>query len=45
MAEAKAEEVLDHALDAQDLVLASPGVRRALTDLWNGDGAPLRPGC
>jgi len=42
MSEAKAEEVLDHALDAQNLVLASPGVRRALTDLWNGDGAPLR---
>ena len=42
MAEAKAEEVLDQALDAQDLVLAGRGVRRRLADLWNADGAPLR---
>ena len=42
MSEAKAEEVLDKALDAQDLVLAEEEVRRALTDLWNSDGAPLR---
>ena len=42
MSEAKAEEVLDQALDAQDLVLADEEVRRALTDLWNSDGAPLR---
>ena len=42
MSEAKAEEVLDKALDAQDLVLAGEEVRRALTDLWNSDGAPLR---
>ena len=42
MAEAKVEEVLDQALDAQDLVLADEEVRRGLADLWNGDGAPLR---
>jgi superfamily II DNA or RNA helicase len=42
LSEAKAEEVLDKALDAQDLVLADEEVRRALTDLWNSDGAPLR---
>jgi len=42
MSEAKAEEVLDTALDAQDLVLADADVRRELTDLWNGDGASLR---
>ena len=42
MSEAKAEEVLDHALDVGDLVLAGPEVRQALTELWNGDGAALR---
>jgi hypothetical protein len=42
MSEAKAEEVLDQALDAQNLILADEEVRRALTDLWNSDGAPLR---
>ena len=42
MSEAKAEEVLDAALDAHDLVLADADVRRELTGLWNGDGAPLR---
>ena len=42
MSEAKAEEVLDTALDAQDLVLADADVRRELTDLWNGDSRPLR---
>ena len=42
MSEAKAEEVLDRALDAQNLILADEEVRRALTDLWNSDGAPLR---
>ncbi len=42
MSEAKAEEVLDQALDAQHLILADEEVRRALTDLWNSDGAPLR---
>ena len=42
MSEAKAEEVLDTALDAQDLVLAGVDVRRELTDLWNGNGQSLR---
>jgi superfamily II DNA or RNA helicase len=42
MSEARAEEVLDRALDVQDLVLADEDVRRELADLWNGDGAPLR---
>ena len=42
MSEAKAEEVLDKALDGQDLVLADAEVRHVLADLWNGDGAPLR---
>ena len=42
MSEAKAEEVLDTALDAQDLVLADADVRRELTSLWNKDGALLR---
>ena len=42
MAEAKVEQVLDHALDAQDLVIAGEEVRRRLADQWNADGAPLR---
>jgi len=42
MAEAKVEEVLDHALDAEDLVLADAKVRQILADRWNGDGAALR---
>ena len=42
MSEAKAEEVLDTALDAQDLVLADADVRRELAALWNGDGSSLR---
>jgi hypothetical protein len=42
MAEAKVEQVLDQALDAQDLVLAGEDVRRRLADQWNADGAPLR---
>ena len=42
MSEARAEEVLDTALDAQDLVLADADVRRELTSLWNRDGALLR---
>jgi superfamily II DNA or RNA helicase len=42
MSEAKAEDVLDKALDGQDLFLADPEVRRVLAELWNGDGAPLR---
>jgi superfamily II DNA or RNA helicase len=42
MSEAKAEEVLDTALDAQDLVLADADVRRELTSRWNRDDALLR---
>jgi superfamily II DNA or RNA helicase len=42
MAEAKVEQVLDQALDAQDLVLAGEEVRRRLADQWNADGPPLR---
>jgi superfamily II DNA or RNA helicase len=42
MSEAKAEEVLDTALDAQDLVLADADVRGELAALWNGDGTSLR---
>ena len=42
MAEAKVEQVLDQALDAQDLILAGEEVRRALAEQWNADGAPLR---
>ena len=42
MSEAKAEDVLDQALDAQDLVLAGEAVRRAVTELWNADGSHLR---
>ena len=42
MSETKAEEVLDKALDAQDLVLADADVRRELAALWNGDGTSLR---
>lgn len=37
MAEAKVEEVLDQALDAEDLVLAEEGVRAALADRWNAE--------
>jgi superfamily II DNA or RNA helicase len=44
LSEEKAEEVLDEALDAQDLTLADEKVRQVLADLWNGDGErrPLR---
>ena len=44
LSEEKAEEVLDRALDAQDLVLADERTRGVLADLWNGDGSsrPLR---
>jgi len=44
LSEEKAEDVLDVALDAQDLVLADERVRRLLAELWNGDGEgrPLR---
>jgi superfamily II DNA or RNA helicase len=42
MAEAKVEDVLDRALDAENLVLADEPVRTALAALWNSDGARLR---
>jgi superfamily II DNA or RNA helicase len=42
LSEAKAEDVLDVALDAQDLVLAPPSVLTALAGLWNGADSPLR---
>jgi superfamily II DNA or RNA helicase len=42
MAEEKVEDVLETALDAQNLALASPEIRRSLAALWNGDGSPLR---
>ena len=42
MAEEKVEAVLDKTLDAEDLMLADEAVRRALAELWNHDGSPLR---
>jgi len=42
MAEAKVEQVLDTALDAQDLVLADEAVRATLAELWNSDDSRLR---
>ena len=42
MSEAKAEEVLDKALDGAEPGPGRREVRRVLADLWNGDGAPLR---
>ena len=42
MAEAKVEEVLDAALDAQHLTLAGDAVRAALAQEWNADGSRLR---
>jgi superfamily II DNA or RNA helicase len=42
MAEAKVEQVLDEALDAQDLVLADERVRVTLAELWNAENSPLR---
>jgi superfamily II DNA or RNA helicase len=38
LSEEKAEDVLDQALDAQDLALADEQIRRVLAELWNGDG-------
>lgn len=43
MAEAKVEQVLDEALDAENLTLADVQVRAALTELWNAENSPLRP--
>ena len=45
MAEEKAEDVLDQALDAQDLTLADEQVRRALAELWNATARRCGPGC
>ena len=45
MSEAKAEEVLDSALDAQDLTLAAAEVRAGLAELWNDDGSRCGLGC
>ena len=42
MAEAKVEEVLDAALDAEHLTLAGDAVRAALAQEWNADGSRLR---
>ena len=42
MAEAKVEQVLDAALDAQGLTLAGPEIRAALARLYNADGSRLR---
>ena len=42
MAEEKAEEALDQALDGEQLKLAHQGVRRQLCELWNVKDAPLR---
>jgi len=42
MAEAKVEQVLDAALDAQGLTLASMEIRTALARLYNADGSRLR---
>ncbi|MEV5936694.1 helicase-related protein [Streptomyces sp. NPDC052079] len=42
MAEAKVEEVLDQALDAEHLDLADDSVRAALARLWNAEDSRLR---
>ncbi|MEH0625046.1 DISARM system SNF2-like helicase DrmD [Streptomyces stelliscabiei] len=42
MAEAKVEEVLDKALDAERMVLADEGVRAALAQTWSADDSRLR---
>lgn len=42
MAEAKAEQALDHALDGERLTLASRRVRDELCEIWNAADAPLR---
>jgi superfamily II DNA or RNA helicase len=42
MAEAKVEQVLDEALDAEDLALAAARVRAALAELWNAEDSRLR---
>ncbi|WP_291414596.1 DISARM system SNF2-like helicase DrmD [Actinophytocola sp.] len=42
MAEAKVEQVLDEALDAENLVLAGEGVRTVLAAEWSAEGSRLR---
>jgi superfamily II DNA or RNA helicase len=42
MAEEKAEEALDRALDGDRLALAGPRVLKELCDIWNTPDAPLR---
>ncbi len=42
MAEAKVEEVLDQALDAEHLTLADEGVRVTLAQLWDAEDSRLR---
>ncbi|GLX98730.1 DISARM system SNF2-like helicase DrmD [Herbidospora sp. NBRC 101105] len=42
LAEAKVEQVLDEALDAENLKLADEGVRAILAELWNTDEGQLR---
>ncbi|WP_218037996.1 DISARM system SNF2-like helicase DrmD [Streptomyces lycii] len=42
LAEAKVEQVLDEALDTEDLVLADERVRTMLAGLWNEDDSRLR---
>ncbi|MFC6010888.1 DISARM system SNF2-like helicase DrmD [Nocardia lasii] len=42
MAEAKVEDVLDEALDAENLTLASEDIRTTLAELWNKEGSRMR---
>jgi hypothetical protein len=42
MAEAKVEDLLDQALDAEDLTLAPESARTALAQAWNASDSPLR---
>ncbi len=42
MAEAKVEQVLDEALDAENLVLAGVQARTSLAQEWNAEGSRLR---
>lgn len=42
MAEERAEERLDQALDAVDLAAADEATRRSLAAAWNEEGSPLR---
>jgi hypothetical protein len=42
MAEAKVEDLLDQALDAEDLALAPESARAALAQAWHASDSPLR---